>query len=318
MEYQKILSENARIINESLQKLQEKALKISAESPELLMSAEFRRKMANDFFLEHSGEKEDMKEVTDFLINSTVDDYEIPVRLYTPSMAKENKVIMFVHGGGWIQGNIETHDYLCRKIASIFNVKVLAVDYRLAPENAFPTPLNDVFSVYSWCCNEYKCKDLIISGDSAGGNLCASLCIKINGMNNIKQPSEQLLFYPALSNAFQTSSFEIFKEMNALTKFGVMFFYSQYVGKSCLEEDILNNKLIYPILENNLKVFPKTTIISADCDVLLDEQFEFIKKLKDGKVETRHIIVEGTVHGFMTYGKEFDEAVTKTLKNLYN
>ncbi len=318
MQHQDILSKQSEIINESLKELQEKFLKASSESPELMISADFRRKLADNFFIDHSGKKENMKEINNFYIKSVYDNHQIPVRLYIPQIAKENKVIMFTHGGGWIQGNLETHDYLCRKIANILQIKVLAIDYRLATENPFPIPLNDVFSVYSWCDKNQEYNDIIISGDSAGGNLCAALCIKLSELKYIKKPCEQLLFYPALSNTFQSSSFEVFKDITALPKLGALFFYSQYVGKSCLDTDILNNKLVYPILEDNMSIFPKTTVISAGCDVLLDENLQFIKKLKNSEVEAEHIIVEGAVHGFMTYGKEFEEEITKILKNLHN
>lgn len=318
MQHQDILSEKSEIINESLKELHGKFLKASNDSPELMISADFRRKMADDFFLEHSGKKEDMKEINNFYIKSVYDEHQIPVRLYIPQTAKENKIIMFTHGGGWIQGNLETHDYLCRKIANILQIKVLAIDYRLAPENPFPIPLNDIFSVYSWCDKNQEYNDIIISGDSAGGNLCAALCIKLNDFNDINKPYQQLLFYPALSNTFQSSSFKVFKDITALPKSGVLFFYSQYVGKSCLETDILSNKLVYPILEDNMSIFPKTTVISAECDVLLDENLQFIEKLKNSEIKADHLIVEGAIHGFMTYGKEFDEEITKILKSLRN
>ena len=150
-------------------------------------TADDRRSMANKFFIDHSGEPEEVNTVENFSILN--EDFQIPIRLYQINDSK--KVCLFIHGGGWIQGNLDTHDYLCRKIAKICEVNVLAVDYRLAPEHEFPSPLNDVNCVYSWCCERYD--EIWLSGDSAGGNLCAAVCIQAAKTQKL---DAMILFYP--------------------------------------------------------------------------------------------------------------------------
>ncbi len=270
-----------------------------------------RREIANKFFLAHSGELEKIESIKDFYINNVEDNFPIPVRLY--KINKDEKIILFIHGGGWVQGNIETHDYLCRKLAKTLNINVLAIDYRLAPENKFPVPFYDVVSVYLWCCRYYK--KIYLSGDSAGGNLCAALSIEI--FDKKLCPSEgMILFYPVLGNNFCTESYILFSHLLSLSQVHMMYFFSQYSGQVCNLITTVNNKYISPLLEKNIEVFPKTVIVSAGCDVLLTEQIEFVKKMKREEKDCEHIILDGAIHGFMTYGKEFNRYNDDILKNI--
>ena len=271
------------------------------------------RKGANDFFLAHSGEAEEVKNIENFFIKNQYDGFQIPVRAY--HVNDDDKVLMFVHGGGWTQGNLDTHDYLCRKIAKIFDINVVAVDYRLAPEHIFPTHLNDVASVFDWCCEKYE--KIYAAGDSGGGNLCTTLCVK-NTEENKKKPDALILFYPALGNDFKTKSYELFENIATLSRIGVIQFFSNYSGEKYNPENFVNNKLLAPNLETDMSVFPRTFIASAGCDVLLTEQYEFAEKMRAAGNDCQQIVLEGSVHGFMTYGREFDKYVTEILQKISN
>jgi len=265
-------------------------------------AADDRRAMANKFFIDHSGEPEKVNAVENYSILNR--DFQIPVRLYQVNDGK--KVCLFLHGGGWIQGNLDTHDYLCRKIAKICDINVLAADYRLAPEHEFPIPLNDVNCVYNWCCERYEM--VCLSGDSAGGNLCAAVCIQAA---KTRKPDTMILFYPVLGSDFNSESYEKYADIPTLSKPSVKYFLSKYIGNQPAD-----NKLISPILEDNMNVFPRTFIVSAGCDVLLSEQKAFCKKMQSLNNACQQLVLEGAIHGFMTYGREFDKYNTEILKQV--
>lgn len=285
-----LLSESKAVIDALLQL----ALKATG-------SVDDRRSVANKFFLDHSGEPEEVNTVENFSILNG--NFQIPVRLY--QMNNSKKVCLFIHGGGWIQGNLDTHDYLCRKIARICDINVLAVDYRLAPENEFPIPLNDVNCVYNWCCEKYN--EIWLSGDSAGGNLCTTVCIQVSN----RKPDAMLLFYPVLGADFYTESYEKYADIPTLSRLSMKYFLSKYIGNQSAD-----NKLISPILEDDMRVFPKTFIVSAGCDVLLSEQSAFCKKMQESGNICQHLVLDGAIHGFMTYGREFDKYNTEILKQV--
>ena len=275
-------------------------------------SSKLGRFEANKFFIDHSGEAEGVASIEEFCIYRIEDNFQIPVRHYKCN--DEKRIIVFAHGGGWTRGNLQTHDYLCRKIVNMLKINVLAVDYRLAPEHIFPTSLNDIASVYSWCCEKYD--KIYISGDSAGGNLCAALCIKISE-EQLRKPEAMILFYPALGNDFNTKSYELFGDIIALSRASVINFLSQYSGEKYNSENFVNNKFIIPNLEENMNIFPRTFIVSAGCDVLLTEQINFVEKMRKAGQECEHVILDGAIHGFAMYGKEFDNYNTNILQQVY-
>ncbi|MDR2408278.1 MAG: alpha/beta hydrolase [Bacteroidales bacterium] len=299
-----LLDESRKIINDFLDLHSKLGTSVTLDH-------EHRRKIANDFFLGHSGNLETINKIEEFYIDSTEDKFHIPVRLYEYNNREE--IILFAHGGGWVQGNLQTHDYLCRKMAKMLNINILSIDYRLAPEYAFPIPLNDVLSVYLWCCKKYN--KIYLSGDSAGGNLCASACIKISD-KNIRKADAMILFYPVLGSDFQTISYSLFGHLPSLSQLSMMYFLSQYSGHVCDNTNTVNDKYVSPNMECDMNVFPKTLLISAGCDVLLSHQLEFATKMQRFKNDCEQIILEGAIHGFMTYGKEFEQYNTNILMNV--
>lgn len=310
--YKKQLSKDSQKILDEFYMMQKSILPHLSKGSER-RNIEIIRAASNEFFIKHQGPLEKIKSKRNFFISSLVDRHKIPVRLYTP-FDSLNELVIFIHGGGWIQGNLNTHEYLCIKMANILKRKILAIDYRLAPEHIFPCSLDDVFSVYVACLNK-KIENIMVAGDSAGGNLAAALIIKLQN-ENLKKPNAQILFYPALSNDLESPSFTMFQDVIALTKNSTLYFIMQYTGGKIYDDDIFNNELIFPALAD-VSVFPKTFIVSAGCDVLLDSQIYFSKNLREKNAIFQHIIVDGTVHGFMTYGKEFDERVSEVLKTLH-
>ncbi|MDR1267372.1 MAG: alpha/beta hydrolase [Holosporales bacterium] len=270
-------------------------------------------------FLKRDGQKQNVRKISRLTFESMVDgdDFLIPATLYEPEKANRN-VILYVHGGGWVGEGVETHDALCRKIANILGTRVLSVEYRLVPQHRFPTALHDVFSVYC-ALSDHPSMDLegiILAGDSAGGNLCASLCIKLREKGFPKLPMAQILFYPVLSNDFQSTSFQKFGNTIHLTESMMKWFVQMYTDKEFDDESTRNNKFIYPLLEDDMSVFPRTLIVSAQEDVLLDGQILFVSKLKRAGIETYQYTVDHTQHGFLTYGHDHWEIVATVLEEV--
>ena len=273
------------------------------------------RKVINDFFVRNSGEKADVAKISEFHINNATDGALIPLRLYEVD-EKTEKVIVFAHGGGWIQGNFETHDYLCRKLANSLKINVLAVEYRLSPEHKFPIPLDDVLNAYLWAANKYS--RVILSGDSAGGNLCAATCLKLHDMNIPYKPHSLLLFYPALGGDFQTDSYLKFGNLASLSLLGSLYYYSQYIGECQFANSKITDKYIAPILAEDMNCFPRTMIVSASCDALFSHQLMFKDRMLAAHNDCQQIILDGAVHGFMTYGKLFDDYNSEILQRVAN
>ena len=277
---------------------------------------EYNRKKSNERFMKLSGVPEKIASTEDITVDSENDDYKIPVRQYRADEKKPTKeLILFVHGGGWTQGNLNTHDYLCRKLVKITGRDVAALEYRLSPEHACPIPLNDVMSVY---IHYYKSKyrRIILCGDSAGANLSVALCIKAFE-RGVDRPHALVLLYPSLSNNFESRSFKVFENCIALSKEKTEKYTSNYAGRPYDSANAKSNKFIYPNLEENMDIYPKIMLISAGYDVLLDGQLEFIEKLKKSEREDYvHIVDEGAVHGYMTYGRYYDALITKNCEKI--
>ncbi|MDR1150012.1 MAG: alpha/beta hydrolase [Clostridiales bacterium] len=273
-------------------------------------------------FLKRDVQKQKVRKTTVLKFKSIVngDGFLIPTMLYDPEKNNKN-LLLYFHGGGWVMGSIESHDCLCRKIANTLNIRVLSVEYRLAPLYKFPTALNDILSVYcSLFNNSYiDFDEVIVAGDSSGGNLCASLCIKLMEIKFKKAPILQILFYPVLSNDFSSNSFKKFGNEVNLTKSMMQWFMYMYAGKEFDNEDVKNNKLIYPLLQDDMSIFPETLLVSAENDVLLDGQLLFLSKLKKANVKANHLTIENAKHGFMTYGNKhwkFTSVALKKIKEL--
>ena len=145
-------------------------------------------------------------------------------------------------------------------------------------------------------------------------NGIAALCVKLGiSGEDLPKPGMQLLFYPVLSNDFYTESFGKFANISASTVLSTKSFTKGYVGE---DAEKITDKLMFPSLETDVPVFPTTVIISAENDVLIDGNRDFVLKLERVGVSAQHIIVPGAVHGFATYGKEFDAEVSAVLEKI--
>ena len=243
---------------------------------------------------------------------------EIPIRIFMPRNKKAPKdIIVFFHGGGWVTGNVNNYTSICGNMANQTNCIVISVEYRLAPEHPFPEGLNDCYSVTRIIAanitkeaqkeknlNKEK-RRLILSGDSAGGNLAAvvSLLSKDNKGFTI---DKQILYYPSCYNDYsEDSPFEsvrLYGEDYVLTNKRIKEYLDLYIEN---EEDF-NSPLFAPLLAEDVSNQPDTLIITAEFDPLRDEGEAYGHKLKKAgnKVVVKRI--EDSLHGFLALPKNSD------------
>ena len=248
----------------------------------------------------------EMKDIQDRAVD--VGDAEIQVRWYTPSTlaaASGNPVLVFFHGGGWIQGNIETHDSMCRVLAHDGRSLVCSVDYRLAPENKFPVSLNDSYTATKWAHQHAAMfggdpGKLAVGGDSAGGNLAAviSFLARDDGSVPIRF---QLLLYPVTDLASETESKRKFS--NGFWLDTLPFLIESYVAT---DED-RTNPLASPLRARNFSGLPPAHIVTAGHDPLRDEGRAYATRLQEAGVDAQYDCYESMIHGFISIRGIVDE-----------
>lgn len=240
-----------------------------------------------------------------------VRDGEINVRIYTPEGQGPFPVIVYYHGGGWVFGSPEYADGGCRYLTAATQAVVVSVDYRLAPEYPFPTPVNDAYDALVWVYEHaaqlhIDQENITVSGDSAGGNLAAvvsALSADYDGPP-IKQ---QALIYPVLDTDFTVASYDTFGENYGLDKEGMIWFTEQYVDAANQK-----NPLVAPLQAKNFAQLPRTLLIAAQYDVLVDEGIRYIDNLQRAGVPVQRIELEGLIHSYFSKIEFFDTETKKT------
>jgi acetyl esterase len=256
---------------------------------------------------------------------------EIPLRLYKPAAAPGAvpngplPVLVYFHGGGWVIGDLETHDVLCRELANGSGCAVVAVDYRMGPEHRFPAAVDDCFAAACWLRANASSLGLdasrmAVGGDSAGGNLAAVIALMArdsagkanangngngNGVGNGLSIQFQLLIYPATDMRQLTASIQANGKGYMLEKATMDYFQGHYTGK---DEKVYLDWRASPLLAESHANLPPAFVLTAGFDPLRDEGIAYAQKLSlAGNVAT-HISFERQIHGFITMGRVIDEA----------
>ena len=222
----------------------------------------------------------------------------VPVRVYHPNPGVVLPALVYFHGGGWVIGDLETHDHICRKLANAVPCVVIAVDYRLAPEHPFPIPLDDCYTALNWVTKKATQLGIIpgkiaVGGDSAGGNLSAAISLKARDENG-PAICHQLLMYPVTDASFDTPSYADNAEGYLLTTDGMKWFWHHYIG----DEVDPAQAYVSPLRASNLSNLPPTTVITAEFDPLRDEGESFAKLLAQAGTSVSMRRYDGMVHGF--------------------
>ena len=244
----------------------------------------------------------------------TVDEKNINIYIFEPLKYKTNKVLLYIHGGGFVFKGCSYHYNLCKSFAKDGDCKVVYVDYRLAPKYKYPIPLEDCYSTYKWIiknANELEIdkNKIIIAGDSAGGCLAVDVTLK-SIEEKIEKPCYQLLIYPVLDKRNKTES---------MKKYTDTPMWNSKLNKKMWKYYLQNNNYISPNERNNLYNISPTYIETAQYDCLHDEAKEFAKKLKESKVNIILNETKGTMHGYdIKNTKTTKEALLKRIEILKN
>jgi acetyl esterase len=251
-------------------------------------------------------------------------DFDVPgpagnlrVRQYRPPCTEVTPLLVFFHGGGFVVGDIESHDGLCRMICRDAVTQVLSVDYRLAPEHPAPAASDDCFAAYRWAV-EHAAElgadpsRLGVGGDSAGGALAALVAIRSRD-ENIPQPALQVLLYPVLDLAAHNHSRSSLSEGFFLTRQDMEWFADQYLGRSELAAD---DPRVSPLRAPDLSGLGPALILTAGFDPLRDEGNAYAAALDSAGVSVDHRQFDSLTHGFASiapFGGGSAEALAVTI-----
>ncbi|MGC8525183.1 MAG: alpha/beta hydrolase [Acidibrevibacterium sp.] len=230
----------------------------------------------------------------------------IPARLYRPLGSAPNAALpalIYFHGGGWVIGDLDTHDVVCRQIANGSGAAVVSVDYRLAPEHKFPAAVEDAIAATAWIAAHgatlgIDTARLAVGGDSAGGNLAAVVALDARDRNGPKL-IQQVLVYPATESTMSHPSHERFAEGLLLTRPTMKWFLGHYLRGA---EDLADWR-VSPLRATSLADLPPALVLTAGYDPLCDEGEDYAARLAAAGVPVTRVRVEGMIHGFLTMGK---------------
>lgn len=243
---------------------------------------------------------------------------EIKIRIYTPEEGEEFPLLMYFHGGAFFSGNLESHDEIVRPICKESGYKVIAVEYRLAPEHPFPIPLDDCYQVTKWAVEHGKelkwdGKNLALAGDSSGGNLAAAVSLMAREKQEFTV-TKQVLYYPSLDLDFSEFRYPslIENRKGYFVESDTLAEHNSFYLKGKVDTD---HPLVSPIREENLGNLPAALVITAEYDPMRDEGELFAEKLKNAGVRTETIRYEGVTHGFLgkfTHLAEYRDVYQRT------
>ena len=235
----------------------------------------------------------------------------IPLRLYRPLGATDGAalpVLVYYHGGGWVIGDLDTHDSLCRELANAAGCAVVAVDYRMGPEHRFPAAVNDCIAATRWV-REHAAElhldatRLAVGGDSAGGNLAAVVAITARDSGDLPI-AFQLLIYPATDQHRSAPSHATNGQGYLLTRETMDYFTGHYIADPAQYADWRASPLLHP----DLSKLPPALVLTAGYDPLRDEGAAYAKRLSAAGNRASYLCFERQIHGFITMGKVIDEA----------
>jgi acetyl esterase len=236
----------------------------------------------------------------------------IPARVYTPKTLRQadgmSPCLVFFHGGGWVIGDLDSHDVVCRTLAREGELIVIAVDYRLSPEAKFPAAVEDAIAATAWISDNamtlgIDAARLTVGGDSAGGNLAAVVSIHARDGNG-PGIAGQVLIYPGTDFRMTHPSHHEPETSILLTHSVIRWFKDHYLNDP---EDI-DDWRASPARVENLAGLPPAYVLTAGADPLRDEGDEFAARLKDAGVPVTWRTFPGQFHGFFTMGKLLPQA----------
>jgi acetyl esterase/lipase len=228
----------------------------------------------------------------------------VALRAYRPAGSKPEEALpalVYFHGGGWVIGDLDTHDVLCRQLANGAHSAVYSVDYRLAPEHPFPAAVEDCIAAVKYVAGRHR--QVAVGGDSAGGNLATVVALDARDRGGPKIDF-QLLIYPGTDQRAGHASVTRNGEGYLLTKRAMEYFRAHYLPNP---KDYVDWRAS-PLLAKSLAGLPPAYVITAGYDPLLDEGREYAERMAKEDVEVAYREYSDMVHGFILFGGVLDTA----------
>ena len=244
-------------------------------------------------------------------------DSPLRTRHYRPTIAAPAPLLVFFHGGGFVVGDIESHDGLCRMICRDAAIHVLSVDYRRAPEHKAPAAVDDCVAAYRWAVGHAgelgaDPSRIGVGGDSAGGNLAALVALR-SREEGIRQPALQVLLYPVLDLSAKTRSRSLFSDGFFLSNRDIDWFTDLYLGGAGLAAD---DARVSPLKATDLSGLAPALVLTAGFDPLRDEGNEYAGALRSAGISVDHRQFDALTHGFASlapFGGGSADAIAATI-----
>jgi len=223
----------------------------------------------------------------------------IAARLYVPfDDGKRRPLVVHYHGGGWVIGDLDTHDTACRHLAREADAGVLAIDYRLAPEHRFPAAVDDALAAFRWAAANaaalgFDPARVVVAGDSAGGNL-AAVVAQLAGRDGGARPAAQLLAYPVTDLSTKHGSYRLFADGFLLSERDMDWFRGHYLPDDAAALD----PRVSPLLAPDVSGLPPAVVLTCGFDVLRDEGEAYARRLEQAGVRVMLRRSAGLIHGF--------------------
>ena len=238
----------------------------------------------------------------------------IPGRVYDAAgvSVPARAVVAYFHGGGWVQGDLETHHGLCARLALRSGTIVVAIEYRLAPEHKFPAAVEDSFVAYRWLRSHAAEVGgdpgrVAVAGDSAGGNLSAVVS-QLSAREGVPVPTCQVLIYPALDFALDTPSHRELTDGHIIPRDRIVWYMEQYLPAGAN----LNDPHASPLREPDLHGQPPALIVTAGFDPLRDEGAAYAERLRAAGVDVVYHEYRGQIHAFLSLTKTIPQGMDCT------
>jgi acetyl esterase len=240
---------------------------------------------------------------------------QIPARVYAPrASGAPLPAVVYLHGGGWVQGDLETHHGLCARLAKHADVLVVAIDYRLAPEHKFPAAVDDCLAAYRWVRDHGRDVGadpgrVAVAGDSAGGNL-AAVVSQLAAAGGTPVPTCQVLIYPAVDFALDTASHREMADAHVIPRDRVLWYGEQYLRTDADKADVRAS----PLRARSLAGQPPALVVTAGFDPLRDEGRAYADRLADAGVDMVYREYPGQIHAFVSLTKAIPQGLACTLE----
>jgi len=240
---------------------------------------------------------------------------EIPARIYAPRRGGAPlPAVTYFHGGGWVQGDLETHHGLCARLAKHAEALVVAIDYRLAPEHKFPAAVEDCLAAYRWM--RTRGQDLgadtariAVAGDSAGGNLSAVVS-QLAAAAGAPVPACQVLIYPAVDFSLETPSHRELADGHVIPRDRILWYSEQYLRSEADKADVRASPLRAPSLAGQ----PPALIVTGGFDPLRDEGTAYADRLREAGVDVVYREYPGQIHAFVSLTRAIPQGMAATLE----